>query len=122
MDRATVFYANVFGLQTDRRKFSDFELAVFNPQETGISGGLAKRSDLQPGSGPELFFYVFDIHTAIERAVAAGGKMIKAKALIRQADENGQIVVPKTLIDNEVGYYAEITDSEGNRLAVYSNS
>jgi predicted enzyme related to lactoylglutathione lyase len=32
----------------------------------------------------------------------------------------GRIIVPKTLISAEAGYYAFLVDTEGNRIALHS--
>jgi uncharacterized protein len=124
LGRAIIFYTNVFGLKIERKKFGLIDYGFFDPAETDFAGCLARRDDLIPGNGngTQFFFYVTDIHSAIERSIASGGKLIKGKSLIRQADEAGKMFVPKTSIDNQSGYVAEITDSEGNRIALYANS
>jgi len=42
--------------------------------------------------------------------------------LIKQTNSKGDIIVANNLIDENIGYYAEITDSEGNHIGLYANS
>jgi len=35
--------------------------------------------------------------------------------------ENGKILMPKTLIDEQTGYMAFFEDTEGNRIGLHSN-
>ena len=58
---------------------------------------------------------------------AANGSMVYLNAnpdvqlvLDRVAAAGGSIVVPKTLISEEIGYMAVLIDSEGNRVALHS--
>jgi hypothetical protein len=45
-----------------------------------------------------------DVNLVLDKTVQAGGK----------------IIVPKTLIGEDTGYYAFIVDTEGNRIALHS--
>ncbi|MBK6330266.1 MAG: hypothetical protein IPF62_06990 [Bacteroidetes bacterium] len=45
-----------------------------------------------------------DVNLVLDRATTAGGR----------------IIVPKTLIGEDTGYYAFIVDTEGNRIALHS--
>jgi predicted enzyme related to lactoylglutathione lyase len=40
--------------------------------------------------------------------------------LDRTVQAGGKIIVPKTLIGEDTGYYAFIVDTEGNRVALHS--
>ena len=40
--------------------------------------------------------------------------------LDRVVDHGGTTLVPKTLIDEQIGYYALFIDSEGNRIGLHS--
>lgn len=45
-----------------------------------------------------------------------------ATTILKQMNKNGEFIIGKNLIDNEVGYYAEVKDSEGNHLYLHSHS
>ena len=51
-----------------------------------------------------------------------GGIVISEPTLLRQRNKNGDVIIGVNLIDNEVGYYSEIKDSENNHLYLYSHS
>ncbi len=41
---------------------------------------------------------------------------------IKVAENGGRIIIPKTEIAPDIGFYAMFTDTEGNRLGLYSTS
>jgi predicted enzyme related to lactoylglutathione lyase len=68
-----------------------------------------------------LFFFVNVLSDSIDVATRFGGKVITPKTLIKQTDKNGNLMITQNLIDNKVGYFAELLDSEGNTISLYSN-
>jgi predicted enzyme related to lactoylglutathione lyase len=40
--------------------------------------------------------------------------------LARAKDAGGKVLVPKTLITDDIGYMAIVEDTEGNRVALHS--
>lgn len=106
MDRAVAFYAAVFGYDFTRETVDGYEMALFpfDPNGHGASGALAKGDVYAPSTtGPILYFRVADIDPVLTRATAQGGKVLYPKKSI-----------------GELGYVAEIQDSEGNRIALSS--
>jgi predicted enzyme related to lactoylglutathione lyase len=43
-----------------------------------------------------------------------------AEPLARVEGAGGKVLVPKTLINPEIGYFAHFLDSEGNRVGMHS--
>jgi len=109
--RAQTFYETIFKIQMVQMDFPGIQMRMFpvddptNPH--AVSGAIV----LSPG------FYV----------PAANGTMVYLNAnpdvqlvldLVEAA--GGSIVVPKTLISDEIGHMAVFMDSEGNRVALHS--
>jgi uncharacterized protein len=104
IDRAVRFYQSVFGYELSRQTIDGYEMAFFPRADgmTGASGALAKGDVYVPStSGVIIYFDVPDIDTVLERAVAQGATILYPKKYIGAA-----------------GYVAEISDSEGNRIAL----
>lgn len=104
MDRAAGFYAAVFDVSLTPEIVDGYDMALFPPAQGGMgaSGALAKGDVYVPSkTGAILYFRVASIDDVIARATAAGA----------------QVLYPKKDI-GELGYVAEIEDSEGNRIAL----
>ncbi len=104
MDRAVRFYTSVFGVSLTREIVDGYDMALFPPTEDGwgASGALAKGDVYVPSkTGAILYFRVASIDDILARATAAGAA----------------ILYPKKDI-GELGFVAEIEDSEGNRIAL----
>jgi predicted enzyme related to lactoylglutathione lyase len=50
--------------------------------------------------------------------ISAGADL--AEPLARVEGAGGKVLVPKTLINAEIGYFAHFLDSEGNRVGMHS--
>jgi|SRR6185312_10367149 len=120
LDRAMNFYSQLLGITIARIKLYQTEYGVFDKNQTGI-GGTLKVDESKVGKGATLFFFVNVLSDAMDTAIACGGKIILEKTLLKQVDEHGKTILAHNLIDNQVGYYAEILDSEGNQIALYSH-
>lgn len=120
LNRAMNFYSQLLGITIERVKLYQTEYGVFNKNQTGI-GGTLKVDESRVGKGATVFFHVNVLSDAMDTAVMCGGKILLDKTLLKQVDENGKTILAENLIDNQVGYYAEILDSEGNQIALYSH-
>ena len=120
LDRASTFYSQLLGITINRIKLYQTEYGIFNKDKTRISGSL-KVDEAKVGKGVTLFFFVNVLSDALDIAIACGGKIVLEKTLLKQVDSNGKTVLAHNLIDNQVGYYAEILDSEGNQISLYSH-
>jgi uncharacterized protein len=109
--RAMKFYAETFGWKlTDMAQMNYVmaETAPVNdkhmPKEPGaINGGLFSRPKEAPH--PVIYVGVSSIEQALEKAQAAGGK----------------VVTPKTPIPG-MGAYARVVDTEGNVLGLFEGA
>ena len=106
LDRAIVFYQNVFGYEFERELVDGNEMAWFPMVEDapGISGALAKGESYIPSTqGSRLYFNTDNIDDVLAKVNASGGRTL----------------YPKTSI-GELGWVAEFEDPEGNRIALHS--
>jgi predicted enzyme related to lactoylglutathione lyase len=101
IERAKAFYGAVFGWQfraTD--EMPDYYL--YEPGPGGLGGGIGKRGENAPDA-VRNYIAVDSIDDSLATATANGGS----------------VVVPKT--DIGFGWYAAITDTEGNELGLYKS-
>jgi predicted enzyme related to lactoylglutathione lyase len=120
LDRAMIFYSELLGITLEKRNLHKIDYGIFDKKNTGLSGVLVEKPE-HTGKGVSLFFFVNILTDAIDSAVANGGKVITPKMLLKQINQEGKTILAQNLIDNQVGYFAEILDSEGNQLALYSH-
>ncbi len=122
LDRAIKFYSEVLNIKIEKHKLLNNEYGVFNKESNTTKGALVKRDNHQPGTGIILFFYVIDLINSLKKVELYGGKILVGKTLLKQQTSDGFLAIKQNLIDNNVGYYAEFTDCEGNKICLYSNS
>jgi hypothetical protein len=106
MDRAVAFYNAVFGMTMQVIDFQGEPMAPFPMQEPQPGGALVVDAE-HAGKGPGCMIYLNggdDLQAVLDKLPAAGGS----------------ITIPKTLISEEVGYFAHFLDTEGNEVGVYS--
>jgi len=108
MDRAKIFYENVFKIEINVQDFGGTLMGWFPFSEggAGASGSLIKNDAYQASEtqGALIYFGSQDVSNEIDRVEAAGGKVLKGK----------------TQISPEVGFMGVFIDSEGNRIALHS--
>ncbi len=121
LERAVSFYQKMLNAEIEVVDLMGVKYGIL-PRVGEVTGAIVKREGLQPGKGVSLYFYVTDINTTLERIDAAGGKVILGKTLLTLENADGTLVVSKTLIDNQMGYFAQFYDTEGNLMALHSNS
>jgi hypothetical protein len=105
LDRAMNFYSNVFEYTFETLNTPLHAMAFFNVH-SGVGGALVYGDGCIPSHTGTLLYFnaIGGIDLSLERVIANGG----------------QILMGKTLINEEVGFYSLVLDSEGNRLALCS--
>jgi predicted enzyme related to lactoylglutathione lyase len=121
LSRAIRFYSSVLNAPIEKQTLLDREFGIIKKEDCGIGGVLVQKENFTPGTGTVLFFYVSVLSDTLELAVRVGGKITRAKTLIKQTNKDGNRTISQNLIDNKIGYYAELLDSEGNTISLYSN-
>ncbi|MEQ8907266.1 VOC family protein [Ekhidna sp.] len=107
LQRAVSFYNHIYDIEMETTESPAYAMAFF-PADNGIGGAVVTGEGCVPSEvGPLVYLN--------------GGKDL-SPILNRIEDAGGRIVMPKTLIDEDSGYFALFIDSEGNRLALHSKS
>lgn len=105
LDRAIGFYTQIYGFKMEKMEVGNYAMAMF-PADGGIGGAIVAGPGCVPSeTGPLIY-------------LNAGRDL--APVLNRVASAGGRVVMEKTLIDEDTGYFALFIDSEGNRLALNS--
>ncbi len=100
MSTSTKFYSALFGWEMNQLKPS---YTLFKTPPKGPAGGLD--ASLKPMDGGIIFYIeVEDIDAT----------------LLRVAEFGGETITPKTVISEEIGYYAIFKDPCGNRIGLWS--
>jgi|TARA_R110000737_G_scaffold104095_1_gene137235 predicted enzyme related to lactoylglutathione lyase len=105
--QAVQFYNHIFDIEMEQNVTESNRMAYF-PVSTGIGGAVIEG----PGSIPS------DTGTLI---YLNGGKDL-SKVLNKVEDAGGRIIMQKTKISKEDGYFAIFIDSQGNKLALHSKN
>jgi uncharacterized protein len=110
MERAIAFYEAVFGFKIERNQMGPLDMGWFPWVEGGLGSGgslVYHEEYYKPSTDGVLVYFTAhsgDVANELSRVEAAGGK----------------VLMPRTLITEEIGYYGLFIDSEGNRIAVHS--
>ena len=106
LDRAVSFYEHVFKTKLKAEEMGPFRMGVFPHAGEAISGCVIHGDGYTP--------------SAMGSVVYLNGTHDLAEPLARVENAGGKVVVPKTKISDEVGYFAQFLDTEGNRDGLYS--
>jgi len=106
LDRATNFYAKVLAIMVTKEAFDGFEFSVLH-HEDGNGGCLVPRPDEISSTGGILLY------------LNANGRIRDAVA---QVTEHGGKIVQEIHSIGPHGFRALILDSEGNRVALHSET
>ncbi|WP_266168642.1 VOC family protein [Dyella subtropica] len=106
MDRAIRFYDAALGTALKQEPFGGMELAVFPYDGTHhVTGALMKFEHCEPSvHGSTVYLSVADVAETLGRIEAAGGA----------------VIVPRTVLPEGRGVFAQFKDSEGNRVGLWS--
>lgn len=106
LDRAQHFYEHVFDVELKRTDFGGGAMAVFpGGGKPNSTGALISTPRCEPSlQGSIVYLSLGDIRPALERLAAQGG----------------DVFVPRTELPDGIGYFAQIKDSEGNRVGLWS--
>ena len=105
--RAVAFYEHILATQLPiDASFPGIRMAFFPIQEPGVGGCLVECEQSHPhADGVRIYLNGGDdLALILDRVVAAGGS----------------VVMPKTLIREDIGYVGLFSDSEGNVVGLHS--
>lgn len=105
LQRAVNFYNAVLDKNIVIVDFGGVNMSMF-PMDQGVTSGALVESKFSKPSdqGTTIYFAVEDVETTCSKVESAGGS----------------IVVPKTKISDEYGFYGQFIDTEGNRVGLHS--
>ena len=107
-ERACAFYNKIFNIKLEiNREFNGVPMAMWPLKNGQNAGAIIKQKDMIPGaSGTKIYLNANpDLNNVLLKVEDAGGK----------------IIIEKTPIGNEHGYFALFFDTEGNVLGLYSD-
>ncbi len=104
--RAVKFYNDIFDFELNVMQMDGRDIAFFPIEEGGIGGHITVAEAFKPSEqGPILYLNGGDdLQIVLDRIESSGGK----------------IKSPKTQIAPGMGYIGVFFDTEGNRVALYS--
>ena len=106
-NQAITFYNHIYGIKMETTSTNDHTMAFF-PANGGIGGAVVSGPGSVPNANGPLVYL-------------NGGDDLN-KVLNKVEEAGGKIIMQKTLINKESGYFALFMDSEGNKLALHSNN
>ncbi len=104
--RARTFYQTILDTTMNETELFGTRMAFFPADGNNVSGAIVQGDDYKPSAEGSLIYLNGgnDLGIALSKVETAGGK----------------VVVPKTQISPEMGYFAIFFDTEGNKLALHS--
>ena len=109
IDRAQRFYETLLGAPMRRETIAGQTLAVFDHGATGVGGCVLAGSNAPaPSTGGTLVY------------LCARPTLDAALARLEQA--GGRVLTPKVQLPGDMGCYAHVADSEGNRVGLHALS
>jgi hypothetical protein len=108
--RACDFYGKILAGELQKTNMGGFDMG-FLPMEqgsTGVGGAIVTGEGYTPSSNGSVVYL-------------NGGENLQT-ILDRVSEAGGNIVLPKTQITPEIGYFAFFIDSEGNKIGLHSRN
>ncbi len=106
IDRAVKFYSEVLNSEIQQQEMMGIKMAFFSMEGDGVGGSICSGEGYEPSTtGTKIYLN--------------GGEDL-SEPLSRVESTGGKIVMPKTKINDEIGYMAMFIDSEGNNIAFHS--
>ncbi len=106
IDRAQRFYETLLARSLRREQMGPQTLAVF-PYDGGIGGALLK-SATAPAPGTTGTLVYLNAKPSLDAVLA------------RAAELGATVLMPRLELPNDIGFIAQIVDSEGNRIGLHS--
>ncbi len=104
--RAKKFYQTILDTEMNETEMFGTKMAFFPTDGSNISGAIVQGEDYTASAEGTLVYLNggSNLETSLSRVETAGGK----------------VIVPKTQISPEMGYFAIFIDTEGNKIALHS--
>lgn len=105
-ERAVSFYKTILKVDIKETELFGTKMGFFPTDGTNVSGAIVQGEDYTPSTNGIL-------------AYLNGGNDLQT-VLNKVETNHGKILVPKTQISPEMGYFGLFIDTEGNKMAVHS--
>jgi predicted enzyme related to lactoylglutathione lyase len=104
--RAKIFYEKVLGIVIDPMEMGPVTMGMLSTDQNAVGGAIVQGDGGSPSQSGTLVYLNGgdDLTPMLARAEAAGGT----------------VVVPKTEIGNDFGFFAHFIDTEGNKVGLHS--
>lgn len=104
--RATKFYESILGVTMHKMSMGGAEMGFLPADDGKVGGAIVCHKDVKPSADGTMVYLNChpDLSDVLGRIEKAGGK----------------VVIPKTQVNPEIGYYAVFFDTEGNKVALHS--
>lgn len=104
--RAVSFYKSILGLEIKETEMFGTKMGFFPTDGKNVSGAIVQGEDYKPSTDGVIVYL-------------NGGNDLQ-NVLDKVENSKGKIIVPKTQISPEMGYFGMFIDPEGNKIAVHS--
>lgn len=104
--RAVKFYKGILDIEIEETEMFGSKMGFFPSDGKNVSGAIVQGGDYNP-STDGITMYL------------NGGDNLQF-ILDKVENKGGKVIVTKTQISPEMGYFAMFIDSEGNKLAIHS--
>jgi uncharacterized protein len=104
--RAVSFYKSILGLHIKETEMFGTKMGFFPTDGKNVSGAIVQGEDYKPSCDGIV-------------AYLNGGNDLQI-VLNKVENNNGKVIVTKTQISPEMGYFGMFIDTEGNKMAVHS--
>ena len=104
--RAVTFYKAILNTEIEELDWQGTKMGLFPSDGTNVSGSIIESPDYRPSSDGVIIYL-------------NGGDDLQA-ILDKVEANNGKVIVAKTEISPEMGFYATFNDTEGNKLGLHS--
>jgi len=105
-NRAVSFYKAILDLKIEEAEMFGSKMGFFPTDGKNVSGAIVQGEDYKPSTDGVV-------------AYLNGGNDLQ-DILNKVENNKGQVIVPKTQISPEMGYFGMFIDTEGNKMAVHS--
>jgi len=104
--RAVAFYKEILSVSIEEVDMDGIQMGVLSANENAVQVALVKGPDYHPTTEGSICYLNAgsDLQTTLDKIEVNGGK----------------VLVPKTEISPEMGFFALFMDSEGNKLGLHS--
>ena len=104
--RAKTFYEKVLGFAIEPMVMGPVTMGMLSSDPTAVGGAIVQGDGGSPSKNGTIVYL-------------NGGDNL-APMLARAEQAGGSVVVPRTEIGNDFGFFAHFVDSEGNKVGLHS--